>query len=108
MPQFRDASEAAMKKRRQKFKFRLYVAGDTQNSTQALANLSELCGTHLADRHEIEVVNVFKHPQRALADGILMTPTLVKLAPSPVRRIAGTLSQKLPVLQALGLDSSDA
>lgn len=107
MPRFRDASETAMK-RRHKFKFRLYVAGDTQNSTQAFANLSELCRTHLADRYEIEVVNVFQHPQRALADGILMTPTLVKLAPSPVRRVVGTLSQKMPVLQALGLDSPDA
>lgn len=92
-------------KKRQTFKFRLYVAGDTQNSTQALANLSALCGTHLPDRHEIEVVNVFQHPQRALADGILMTPTLIKLAPLPIRRVVGTLSQKLPVMLALGLES---
>jgi len=33
-----------------------------------------------------------------------MTPTLVKLAPSPVRRIVGTLSQVQTVLQALGLE----
>ena len=39
------------------------------------------------------------------ADGILMTPTVVKLAPSPARRIVGTLSQTEPALQALGLKS---
>jgi len=50
-------------------------------------------------------VNVFKEPKRALADGILMTPTLVKLAPSPApMRIIGTLSQTAPVLLALGLE----
>jgi circadian clock protein KaiB len=87
------------------FKFRIYVAGDALNSTQALANLAALCKTHLPDRHEIEVVDVFKDPQRALADGIFMTPTLIKLAPSPVRRIVGTLSQTQTVLLALGLES---
>jgi len=91
--------------RHAKFKFRLYVAGDALNSAQALANLSALCLAHLPDRHEIEVVDVFREPKRALADGIFMTPTLVKLAPSPARRIVGTLSQLQPVLRALGLQA---
>jgi len=86
------------------FQFRLYVAGDTQNSAQAVANLTALCRARLPDRHHIEVVDVFREPKRALADGILMTPTLVKLSPSPVRRIVGTLSQTQPVLVALGLE----
>lgn len=93
--------------RRRKFKFRLYVAGDAQNSAQAVANLTAICHTYLPDRHDIEVVDVFREPKRALADGILMTPTLVKLSPSPVRRIVGTLSQTQPVLQALGLETVD-
>jgi len=86
------------------FKFRLYVAGDTQNSAQAVANLNALCRAHLPDRHRIEVVDVFREPKRALADGILMTPTLVKLSPSPLRRTVGTLSQAQTVLLALGLE----
>lgn len=87
------------------FKFQLYIAGDALNSAQALVNLDALCREYLAGRHEIEVVDVFKNPRRALADGIFMTPTLIKLAPSPVRRIVGTLSQTQRVLQALGLES---
>lgn len=86
------------------FRFRLYVAGDALNSVQAIANLTALCRAHLPDRHQIDVVDVFRDPTRALADGILMTPTLVKLAPFPARRIVGTLSQTQPVLQALGLE----
>jgi len=87
-----------------KFKFRIYVAGDTHNSTLAVANLTALCREHLPDRFAIEVVNVFQEPKRALADGILMTPTLVKLAPTPIERIVGTLSQMQPVLLVLGLE----
>lgn len=91
--------------RRAVFKFRLYVADDALNSAQALANLTALCRTHLPQRHEIEIVDVFREPTRALADGIFMTPTLVKLAPSPARRIVGTLSQTQTVLLALGLET---
>lgn len=91
--------------RRVMFKFRLYVAGDAENSAQAVANLNALCRTHLPDRHEIDVVDVFREPKRALEDGIFMTPTLVKLAPSPVRRIVGTLSHAQIVLQVLGLET---
>jgi circadian clock protein KaiB len=91
--------------RRTLFKFRLYIAGDALNSAQAVVNLKALCRTHLANRCEIEVVDVFREPKRALADSIFMTPTLIKLAPLPDRRIVGTLSQTQPVLQALGLDT---
>jgi len=87
------------------FKFRLYVAGGTQNSAQAVANLNAICRVHLPDRHDIEVVDVLREPKRALADGILMTPTLVRLAPTPVERIIGTLSQTQTVLRALGLET---
>ncbi len=87
------------------FRFRLYVAGNAQNSAQAVANLKSLCGTYLPGRCDIEVVDVFREPQRALAEGIFMTPTLVKLAPSPMQRIVGSLSQTTPVLQALGLEA---
>jgi circadian clock protein KaiB len=91
-------------KRRLVYKFRLYVAGDAQNSAHAVANLTALCRGRLADRHEIEIVDVYREPMRALEDGIMMTPTLIKFAPSPVSRVVGTLAQMQPVLLALGLD----
>lgn len=86
-------------------KFLLYVADDTQNSTQARANLTALCQKHLPGRHHIEVIDVFKDSKRALADHIFMTPILVRLAPAPVRRIMGTLNQTDKVLTALGLEN---
>ncbi|MBC7415776.1 MAG: circadian clock protein KaiB [Herminiimonas sp.] len=85
------------------YQFRLYVAGEAMNATLAIANLSEICRTHLPGRHVIDVVDIFREPKRALADGIFMTPTLVKLSPAPIRKIVGTLSQTQTVLLALGL-----
>lgn len=89
-------------------KFRLYIADDAENSAQAVANLTAFCREHLPGHHEIEVVDVFREPKRAMADRILMTPTLIKLAPSPVRRIVGTLSQAHVVLHALELEPQTA
>jgi circadian clock protein KaiB len=85
------------------FAFRLYVVGDAPNSTLAVANLNALCQQHLANRHSIEIVDVLSDPRRSLADGVLLTPTLVKVSPPPVRKIVGTLSEARLVLQALGL-----
>lgn len=86
------------------FKFRLFVAGDTLNSVQALRNLTNLCNTHLPGRHQIEVVDVFAEPSRALAEGILMTPAVLKLSPLPLRKIIGTLSNAQILLQVLEIE----
>ena len=51
------------------FKFQLFVAGDTPNSVEALGNLTRLCDEYLPGRHEIDVVDVFREPARALAEG---------------------------------------
>ena len=85
------------------YEFRLYVAGNSPNSAQAKVNLSALCRKHLVGRYRIEIVDVARHPERALLDGIYMTPALLKLAPSPVRMIVGTLSGSPSLLAGLGL-----
>jgi circadian clock protein KaiB len=90
------------------FKFRLFVAGDAANSSLALNNLRTLCHENLPDRFDIEVVDVFREPRRALDESVFLTPTLIKLAPSPSRRIVGTLTQTDLVLHALGIEAAIA
>jgi circadian clock protein KaiB len=89
---------------RTKYKFELYTAEGTENSSLAFGNLLTLCKMHLADHYEIEVIDVLREPQRALAESIRMTPTLVKLSPNPKRTIVGTLSQTQRVMAALGIE----
>jgi len=93
-------------KRPRVYKFRLFVAGHAMNSLQAVTNLKTLCANYLPDRHEIEIVDVYQAPERALNEGVMMTPTLLRISPTPVRRIVGTLSQTATVLQALELESA--
>ena len=81
---------------------RLYIAGSAPNSLLAIANVKAICDEHFAARHELEIVDLLDHPGRALADGIIVTPTLLKLLPLPVQRLIGNLSDRRQVLVTLG------
>ena len=87
-----------------RFKFRLYVAGNASNSTLAVANLTNFCRQHLANKHELQVIDVFREPELALADSVLMTPMLVILGPLPRCRIVGSLNDPALLLRTLGLE----
>jgi circadian clock protein KaiB len=90
------------------YRFRLYVAGDAVNSLAAIANLRAICERFLAGAYQVELIDVLVEPLRALADGVLMTPVLIKLAPMPVRRIIGSLSELSTILLALDLPAQAA
>jgi circadian clock protein KaiB len=82
---------------------RLYIASGAPNSVKAVANLQAICKKHLLDGFKLEIIDVLEFPLRALADGILVTPSLSKIAPSPGAKIVGNLSDRSNVLQALGI-----
>ena len=86
-----------------KQELRLYVAGSTPQSSRAITNLKAICETHLKDRYELTVVDLYEHMERAEADHIDVTPTLIRQWPLPVRRLVGGLSQTNRVLEALDL-----
>ena len=81
----------------------LYVAGKAPNSVKAVANLQAICRRYLKDGYKLEIVDVCEHPQRALADGVVVTPSLAKVSPGPASNVIGNLSDTGSVLAALGL-----
>lgn len=82
---------------------RLYVAGGAPNSVQAIANLEAICAEYLTGGHRLEIVDVLDDPRRAMAEGVLVTPSLTKLSPQPTAQVVGNLSDRQRVLLALGL-----
>jgi circadian clock protein KaiB len=79
----------------------LYVAGQSGKSLNAHANLTKLCEKHMQGRHEIEVIDLVKHPALARSDDILAIPTLIRRLPMPVRKFIGDLSNPERVLVEL-------
>lgn len=86
----------------QNYVLRLYVAGQTPRSLQALSNLKRICDEHLTGHYRVEVIDLLLKPQLAAGDQILAIPTLVRALPKPARRIIGDLSNTEKVL--VGLD----
>jgi circadian clock protein KaiB len=86
---------------------RLYVAGDAPNSQAALANLRSALAEFPKHPVDVELIDVLSDPERALRDGVLVTPMLVKFEPSPERRVLGNLRDSGMLLGALGLDEAD-
>jgi circadian clock protein KaiB len=83
-------------------RLRLYVAGNAPNSLRAIANAKAICEDHVSSAYQLEIVDLLQHPQRALADGIIVTPTLLRLSPLPVARVVGNLADTSQVLLLLG------
>jgi circadian clock protein KaiB len=84
---------------------RLYVAGHSPNSVAATANLETLCAERHARSPRVEIVDVLQEPERALQDGIMVTPMLVRLSPKPTVQILGALSDLGRVRSALGIEA---
>jgi circadian clock protein KaiB len=85
------------------WQLRLYVTGQTLRSVTALANLKQICESHLQGRYRITVVDLLKQPQLAQGDQILAIPTVVRRLPKPVRILIGNLSDTGRVLVGLDL-----
>jgi circadian clock protein KaiB len=89
-------------------RFTLYIAGYSPRSEHAIAQLRYVCERMLHGAHELVVVDVLEQPQVAEAEKILATPTLVKEAPPPKRRVTGDLSDLQRVMEALGVILTDS
>jgi circadian clock protein KaiB len=85
------------------YRLRLFVTGATPNSTRAVSNLKEFCETFLADRYELEIIDVYQQPLMAESEQLIALPMLVKLSPGPQRRLIGDMSDTDKVLRGLNL-----
>jgi circadian clock protein KaiB len=92
---------------KERWRLRLYVAGQTPKSLTAFANLKRMCEECLPGKYEIEVVDLTKQPEMAKHDQIVALPTLVRKLPEPIRRIIGDLSNTERVMVGLDLQSKN-
>ena len=77
---------------RDKYVLRLFVAGATTRSHQAVLRVRELCETTLKGRSKLEVIDIYQQPGLARENQIVATPTLIIVLPLPVRRFIGSLT----------------
>lgn len=86
-----------------RYVMKLYVAGQSPKSMNALANLKRICEEHLQGRYELEVIDLYQQPRLAPGEQIIAIPTLIRTRPSPIRRIIGDMSNTERVLAGLDI-----
>lgn len=83
---------------------KLYIAGNSLLSRQAVSNLNQICQTQFGGNYDIEIIDVIQDPQQAELAKITATPTLVKDYPPPLKRLIGDFSQTELVISELTLE----
>ncbi len=93
--------------KRPKYVLRLYVAGASRKSFQAVRNLSRILKEELEGQYELEVIDIYQQPIYAKKGQIVAAPTLIKELPPPLRKIVGDLSNVDKVLAGLDLSPQE-
>jgi circadian clock protein KaiB len=88
-----------------RYVLRLYVAGGTSRSRQAIMRIRQFCDTELPGRFHLEIIDVFQQPILARDGQIVATPTLVRELPRPVRRLIGNLSNTANLFVGLEVET---
>jgi circadian clock protein KaiB len=82
---------------------RLFITGTTPRSARAIRNIRAICEEYLEGHYDLEVIDIYQHPEHVRAEQIIVTPTLVKQSPRPVRKLIGDLSDTARVLAGLDI-----
>jgi len=89
-----------------KFVMRLFVAGATARSRQAIMRVQQLCKTDDLKRScDVKIIDIYQQPELARANQIVATPTLIIEFPKPERRFIGNLVNVTALLEDLGFIS---
>ncbi len=89
---------------RPKYKLRLFVTGIMHNSINAIKNINLICELYLKENFDLEIIDIYNHPDIAKREQIIAIPVLIIKLPLPERRIVGDLSDIGKVLDILNIN----
>ena len=83
---------------------RLFVAGMTQRSMEAIENVRNLCDEYIKEKFTLEIIDLYKHPEAAAEHQIIFSPSLVKINPLPKKTMIGNFTDLEKVFKSLGIN----
>ncbi len=107
MSDFKDSTaafeEALAKAGDGKYVLRLFVAGMSPKSVQAIDNIKRICEEYLPGKYQLEVIDIYQYPIFAKDGQIVAAPTLIKELPPPLRKLIGSMEDTERVLVGMDL-----
>jgi len=95
----------AQKKSQDKLVLKLYVSGMSPKSMEAIENIKRLCNHYPEENVDLEIIDIYQHPEIATREHIVFSPSLIKVLPPPKKILIGTLFDTDRVKNILGLVS---
>lgn len=87
----------------EKLVLQLFVSGMSLKSMEAIENIKKLCDEYLKDTFELEIIDIYKHPELLEEQHIIFSPSLVKQFPLPKKLVIGNFNNTEKVIKALGI-----
>jgi circadian clock protein KaiB len=81
----------------------LYVSGMSPKSMEAIENINKICAAHLENAFDLEIIDLYKHPELASEQQIVFSPSLIKTHPPPKKTMVGTFSDSEKVIKGMGI-----
>lgn len=86
---------------------RLFVAGSTPRSEEAARAVRAACRA-VPCLYDLDVVDVLERPDLARGEGVVVTPTLLRVRPEPRRRWIGDFADPGEVARELAAGKAGA
>lgn len=86
-----------------KYTLRLYVAGMSGKSKQAIENITKICEENLKGRYDLQIIDIYQQPSLASGEQIVAAPTLIKKLPLPLRKFIGNMEDREKIIVGLDL-----
>jgi circadian clock protein KaiB len=87
----------------EKYVMRLYVADKSPKSLRAIRQIQKLCEAQIPGRYELEIIDIYQHPEELERAQIFAIPTLIKERPLPTQRLIGDMTDQEKVIISLDL-----
>lgn len=94
---------AAEEMKNPRYVLRLYVAGMTPRSAEAIRRVTNFCEKHLTTQYELEIIDIYQKPALMQGEQIIAVPALIKHLPLPLRRFIGDMHDEEKLLFGMDL-----
>ncbi len=84
-----------------RYRLTLFVTGATARSLRAVENVRRFCEQELSGLYELEVIDLYRFPERAKVDQVVAAPTLLRHWPNPARYAIGDMSNTASLRAAI-------
>ncbi|WKZ19999.1 MAG: circadian clock KaiB family protein [Candidatus Jettenia sp. CY-1] len=85
------------------FFLRLYVTGLSKKSSKAIMDIKNFCEKYLEGRYKLEVIDIYQQLEFSMDEHVIVTPTLIKKLPLPLKKLIGDMSDTDLILTTLDI-----